>query len=128
MGRIQTLNGNGTVTPADGESVAVRYQLEIWQKDIPSRHEEHPGINQTFLWCSARKADTANGRRQDGGLLLHRWKWFRDGNRRNFGIGEGMANRQVKEENIAAFADQRWNGDGNKHQQKTDLNGILDID
>jgi hypothetical protein len=35
VGRIRTLNGNGTVTPADGKSVAVRYQLEIWQKDIP---------------------------------------------------------------------------------------------
>jgi hypothetical protein len=35
MRRIQTLNGKGSVTPADGKAVAVRYELDIWQKDIP---------------------------------------------------------------------------------------------
>jgi hypothetical protein len=30
MRRIETLNGNGTVTPADQKSVAVRYRLDVW--------------------------------------------------------------------------------------------------
>jgi hypothetical protein len=35
MGLIKTLEGNGTVTPADQKSIAVRYRLDVWQKEIP---------------------------------------------------------------------------------------------
>ena len=35
MRRIETLNCNGTVTPSDQKSVAVRYRLDVWQKEIP---------------------------------------------------------------------------------------------
>ena len=35
MRRVNTYRGNGTVTPAGGQSVSVQYKLEIWQEDIP---------------------------------------------------------------------------------------------
>ena len=45
MRRIQTLEGNGTVTPADQKSIAVRYRLDVWQKEIPDgRGGTIPGL------------------------------------------------------------------------------------
>lgn len=35
MRHLGTLSGNGNITPAVGQSVAVRYELDISQEDIP---------------------------------------------------------------------------------------------
>ena len=32
---INTYRGNGTVTPAGGQSVNVHYKLDVWQEDLP---------------------------------------------------------------------------------------------
>jgi hypothetical protein len=33
--KIDTYRGDGTVTPAGGQSVSVHYKLDVWQEDNP---------------------------------------------------------------------------------------------
>jgi len=44
MRRIETLSGNGTVTPADGKPVRVRYTLNILQEEINVGTGTIPGL------------------------------------------------------------------------------------
>jgi hypothetical protein len=51
MRHVETMKGSGTVTPSSGEAVAVRYELHVYQKEIPAGtlanpHATIPGMKE----------------------------------------------------------------------------------
>ena len=42
MKHVETMRGKGTVTAKGGETAAVRYELNVYQEEIPCGAHDHP--------------------------------------------------------------------------------------
>ena len=42
MEHVETMRGNGTVTANSGQTTAVRYELRVYQEEIPCRTHDDP--------------------------------------------------------------------------------------